>query len=52
MSVLGVPVMSARQFIANERDICEWCDVEQLMIETGEEERNMAEESTSYHGYC
>ena len=51
MSVLGVPVMSARNFITTERDIGEWWrkQLQEVMVEAGKEEKRLAEERGDYH---
>ena len=51
MSVLGIPVMTKRSFIASEKQIGQWCmDVlQQTMDEAGKEECRLAVEKGSYH---
>ena len=51
MSVLGVPVMTKAGFIFTEREIGEQWKVElqQLMVEAGQEEKRLAEEKGDYH---
>ena len=51
MGLLGVPVMSPRQFINTERDIGEWwrMQLEEVMAEAGKEEKRLAEEREDYH---
>ena len=50
MSVLGVPVMSARHFIRTERDIGEWWrkQLQELMIEAGKEEKLMVDGASGH----
>ena len=50
MSVLGVPVMSARHFINTERDIGEWWrnELQELMVKAGKEEKQLAIERGDY----
>ena len=51
MSMLGIPVMTKRSFIASEKQIGQWwMDViQQTMDEAGKEERRFAVEKGSYH---
>ena len=51
MSVLGVPVMTKSTFIQSERSTGEWWhkELEQLMLEAGREEKQLAEERGDYH---
>ena len=51
MAVLGVPVMSPRQFISTERDIGMWWqqELKQVMVEAGKEEKRLAEERGDFH---
>ena len=51
MSVLGIPVMTKRSFIASEKQIGQWwMDVlHKTMDEAGKEERRLAVEKGSYH---
>ena len=51
VSVLGVPVMTKKSFIRTEKDIGEWWRMRltESMIETGKEEKRLAEERGDYH---
>ncbi len=51
MSALGVPVMTKHSFIDTERSIGErWKqELEEVMIEAGQEERQIAITNGSYH---
>ena len=51
MGVLGVPVMSAKNFINTERDIGEWWQnqLQEVMVEAGKEEKKLAEERADFH---
>ena len=51
MSVLGVPVMTKKSFIAIEKEIGKkwWMSLEESMRAAAEEEKRLAEESESFH---
>ena len=51
LGVLGVPVMTKASFISTERDIGEqWKkELQQSMVEAGQEERRLAKERGDYH---
>ena len=51
MGVLGVPVMSAKNFIHTERDIGEWWreQLQEVMVEAGKQEKELAEKRGDFH---
>ena len=51
MGTLGIPVMSKNSFTSTERDVGRWWkdQLEQSMLETGKEEKRLAEERGDYH---
>lgn len=51
MSILGVPVMTPKSFTNTEREIGEWWrrELEELMLEAGREEKQLAEERGEFH---
>ena len=51
MSVLGVPTMTKKTFMATERDIGEWWRsmLEEEMIKAGKEEKRLAEQRNDFH---
>ncbi len=51
MSILGVPVMTKKAFIATEKDIAQqwWASLDKSMHEAAEEEKRIAINNRSYH---